>query len=256
MLYTILIFFFLLLGSAANLLAANPAEVRSLVGEWVATENAISREQIEWEEEKTLLRDLVAVAGDRVHRLEAALAETDESVSTGDRERATLLERGDELTASARRIQEFVTEIEGRLRALKPRLPEPLQEELAPLYGRLPKNPAQTSVSLGERMQTAVGFLNKIRQFNGRITVSESVGELPGRNTRGSMQTLWIGLAQAYYLVPGDAGFGTADNDGWAWHSRPELAGSIREAIALAEGAGGEPGWIDLPVQLKGGAAR
>lgn len=224
---------------------------RSTVGEWVAAEKAISGEELDWEEEKVLLNDLIAVATARIERLEAELAETTKVKSAADEKRAQLLEREGALAEKAETIRTFLAGMEVALRDLQTRLPDPLLEELARLYQRLPADPDETTLGLGERMQTVTAILGGVQQFDGKITVSETTRELPGENGKGSFRTLWLGLGQAYYLAPSDAGFGTPGVEGWEWYSRPELADRIREAIAIAEKTATEPKLIDLPVKLE-----
>lgn len=226
-------------------------DVRSIIGEWASTEKAISREAVDWEEEKVLLADLIGVAKEKVKRLESEVAESESQMTVADEKRARLLAQNEQIDLQAERIQNFLAQTEEKLRTLNARLPYPLQEELAPLYRRIPADPGETTLSLGERMQTVVSVLTEVSEFNEKITVSESIRDLPTQDGKGSFRTVWIGLGQAYYLASGDAGFGTAEADGWAWHSRPELAGRIREVIALTEGTASAPKLIELPVQLK-----
>lgn len=241
------------------LVSASPEklkEARTTIGEWVQVESAISRETLDWAEEKKLLHDLIQVQKARIARLEGNLAETESVVSAADQVRADLLEKSDANESRAKRITEFVSQAERDIRKLWPRLPEPLQAELAPLFQRLPSDAGTTSLGLGERMQTVTALLAKIRQFDGRITVSERIGIVPGSSAEASIRTLWFGLGQAYYLAPGDAGFGTPGRDGWEWHSRPEFTERIRESLALAESPSGTPKWINLPVSLPEGGTQ
>jgi hypothetical protein len=167
-----------------------------------------------------------------------------------------LLDQSERVAADIQQIEAFLVKMESGLRRLKSRLPEPLQEELAPVYQRLPKNAEESTLGLGERMQSVVSLLTKIREFDTKISLSESIRELSGSDVEVSFRTLWIGLGQAYYLAPNDAGYGMLGADGWEWHSQPEIASAIQECIALVEGRSTEPKLIDLPVVLKEGAVK
>ncbi len=250
---------FALWGASLSLACASPEaleDVRTTIGEWATAEKAISRETVQWQEDQVLLNDLLVVAGKRVAKLEAILAEHEGFVSTADAKRLELLDQSERVAEDIQQIERFLVKMEAGVRELKPRLPEPLQVELAPMYQRLPKNAAESTVALGERMQTVVSLLGKIREFDAKISISESIRELPGTGVEASFRTLWIGLGQAYYLAPNDAGYGTLGADGWEWHSRPELAEAIQECIALVEGRSTEPKLIELPVALKKGAVK
>lgn len=246
-------------GASLTLASASPEalnDVRTTIGEWATAEKAISLEAMQWQEDKVLLEDLLAVADKRVAKLEGILAEHEGFVSTADAKRLELLDQSERVAADIEQIEGFLLKMERGLRSLKPRLPEPLQAELEPIYQRLPQNPSETSVALGERMQSVVSLLGKVREFDAKISVSESIRPLPGSETEVSFRTLWIGLGQAYYLAPNDAGYGELGDDGWQWHSQPDLAAGIRECIALVEGRSTEPKLIELPVELKKGAVQ
>lgn len=230
---------------------------RSTVKEWAATEKAISREAAEWSGREVLLRDLIEVAGQRISRLQSELDKGEAGLSAADAKRAELLDREEAVAAESEQIERFLADLEARLQALRPQLPGPLDEELAPIYQRIPSDPAETTLALGDRMRTAVSLLAKIRQFDGKLTLAESLKALPGREGKTSVRTLYIGLGQAYYLAPEDAGYGSPGPEGWVWQSEPELRQAIQEVITLAEGGAMEPRFVHLPValdQAEGGA--
>jgi len=246
----------LLFSVLAGLLQAQPGALesaRATVKEWAATEKAVSREAAEWAGRETLLKDLIAVEAERIERLEKELAKSQTGLSQADEERSELLDRQDALVARAGAIGDFLAKVEAELQTLRDRLPEPLAEDLATMYRRLPKNPENTTLSLGERMRTVITLLGRVRQFDGKLTVTESIRALPSGNGEASVRTLYLGLAQAYYLAPDDAGIGRPGPEGWMWESRPEFEEAIRDAIRLAEGGAREPKFIGLPVRIENG---
>ena len=247
----------LLLAAWLPLASAAPETLRrarDLVGEWVDVETTISRETLEWERKATLMRDRIDVVRSRIERLEKQLKQAEADASEADAKRrelreeeASLLERGD-------RVRAFLADLEARLRDLKPRLPRPLREELTGLYQRMPdagKTPEEDGGgNLGERMRTSLALLTGILEFDNRVTVAETVRRGPGAERESVFRTLWLGLGQAYYVTPDDAGFGTPGAGGWEWHSRPDFGKRIREAMRLAEGSAVEPKFLSLPVRL------
>lgn len=246
----------LLLGilSFVPLAAASPEALdaaRATVKEWAAAEKAISLEVSEWEGRKELLADLIEVAAQRIGRLEAELAAGEDRLSSSERARVELLERRDALSVEAEQIRVFLQQMESRLHALQPQLPEPLLAELLPLYQRMPEDPGESPLGLGERMRTIISLLARIRKFDAVLTLTESLRTLPGSEAMVSVQTLYLGLGQAYYYGPDAAGFGTPGPDGWEWQPAPEFRAAIREAIVQVEGAATLPKFIALPVQLK-----
>ena len=253
----LLTFYFL---AASALATASPDALetaRSTVKEWAATEKAISREAADWSGRELLLRDLIEVANQRIARLEAEKEKGEARLSASDEERAELLDRKAAVAEEAAKIESFLAELEVQLQALRPQLPEPLVEELAPLFQRIPADPAADTLGLGERMRTAVSLISKIRQFDGKLTLDESLKHLPGSGEKALVRTLYLGLGQAYYLTPDDAGFGSPGLEGWIWQSEPGLRTAVREVMTLAEGGAMEPKFVDLPVVLgdtEGGA--
>lgn len=237
-----------------TLLSASPQaleEARSITRAWVDAEKTLSLEAIQWEEQKALLHDLTEVAETRLKQMENRLAETESSTSLADREREDLLKKETYLQERLQQIETFLADAEPALKDLKTRLPEPLQLELQALYQRIPDDPKDATASVGERMRTAMEILSQVRAFDARVSVTESIQVLPGRQEEVAVRTLWMGLGQAYYLAPDDAGYGTPGDTGWEWHSRPDLAERVRKGIALAEGRESTPSWIHLPISVK-----
>ena len=220
---------------------------RSAVKEWAIAEKAISREAAGWALRESLLLDLIQVETQRIDRLEAEKSESEAGMNASDEERRELLERQSRAQEMTAKIEAFLEEIEVELYALKLRLPEPLVEELAVAYQRLPGKGDRIRLSLGERMQTVIGIMVRIRQFDGRFNVSESTRELPDGG-EALVRTIYAGLGQAYYLAPNDAGYGTPETTGWVWQSAPEYEGAIRDALQILDGEAPEPKFISLPI--------
>ncbi|MEO0510297.1 MAG: DUF3450 family protein [Verrucomicrobiota bacterium] len=232
-------------------LSASPEALdnaRTVVKEWVTTEKAISREAADWVQREQLLQDLITVETQRIERLEEELTESEAGVTAADDERADLLAREDLALAKSRRIEAFLAGIESDLHKLQSQLPEPLADDLEAAYQRLPADGEDKELNIGERMRTVVSMMGRIRQFDSALHLSESIRDLPGDGSEASVRTLYIGLGQAYYLAPNDAGYGVPTESGWQWESQPELGSAILEAIQLLDGELAEPRFINLPV--------
>lgn len=225
-------------------------DARATIKEWVAVENALSREEAAWAQKEALLNDLIEVAEKRIQALDTRLEQSEGTLSAAETERAELTERQDALGRQAERVAAFLEDLERDLLALRPMLPPPLLEETEPLFQSLSQAPAPASRKLGERAQTVIGLIEKMRQFDQGVAVHETLQTLPGRDAASLTRTLYVGLGQAYYLSAGDAGYGRMSRDGWQWESRPELAEAVAEAMAAANGESSEPRLIELPVQL------
>lgn len=232
-------------------LSANPGELetaRSAVKQWVAIEQTLSLEAADWLAKEQLLKDLIEVEAQRIARLEVERSESEAGMSAADGEREALLLREQEALEMATRIEAFLVGIEGTLRALSARLPEPLLNELAAVLKRLPEAGEAMDLSIGERMRTVINLMGRIRQFDGNLHIYESIRELPD-GSEAAVRTLYIGLGQAYYLAPSDAGYGKPGIAGWEWKSAPEHADAIRAALTSLDGEVFEPKFVELPVQ-------
>ena len=224
---------------------------RTVVKEWVATEQAISREAIQWQETQRLLEDLTQVSRSEISTLQESLRAIQATASSADARRAALVEEQDRLTAERATIAEFLSAIEPALSEFKGLLPEPLSSRLEPFYQRIPTDPSSTKLGIAERMQTVVGILNTVNTFDRSITVHEEIRTL-GDGSQGEVTTVYVGLGAAYYRTRSgdDAGCGQPGSDGWQWHSQPELSAAIAEVIAAANNTTQAARFIALPVEL------
>lgn len=228
------------------------ADARAAVSQWVDVERTISREALAWAEKKILLNDLVAVAQAEIKTLKANIAEADKATGVAETRRAQLVEKRDNNAALAKTIETFLVRIEGRLRALTPRLPKPLTDKLASLIQRLPKDSEDTELGIAVRMQTVMGYIAEVQRFDTMVTLGEELRD-PGTGEPKEVRTIHFGLGAAYYVAAddSDAGFGGATEDGWNWQSQPALAPAIREAVTTAQGKQREARFLALPVATK-----
>lgn len=236
-----------------QLQASNTVEtLRNTVKEWVAVEKSTSAEAAEWAERKTLLNDLIQVTQAEIQALQTSIADLEATQSTADTVRQDLLTQSQEFDNYKATILTTLAEIEPQLTALKPRLPHPLRKQLNNFYQRLPQDASTTKLSIGERMQTILSILTALQTFNQNISIHDELHTLPdGR--QGQIQTIYIGLGNAYYRTPTgqDAGIGYATNNGWQWDSQPQLATAIETVIAIAEQSTQDARFIPLPVSLQ-----
>jgi hypothetical protein len=225
---------------------------RSTVREWIDVEKAISAEAAEWSEKQMLLQDLLKIAEAEIRTLESSISELAATRTEADEIRRKLLTEQEVLNENHTLVRIFLEAIEPELQAVKQKLPQPLVEKLSPFYQRLPEEPKQTKLGIAKRMQTVVGILTAIRQFDRTITVTDELHVLDN-GAQGEGRSVYIGLGVAYYytLSGKDAGVGYPGNQGWEWESRPSLRSEIEEVIAIAEQSVAEARFIELPISLK-----
>lgn len=225
------------------------SDVRAVVEQWVAIEKTISEEASAWKEKERLLRDLISSARSERENLNAQIAEAKQTASAADQKRAELVSQRQELEASAEAVLRFLAAMEQRLRKIKTRLPQPLQDSLAGHFKNLPADAASSRQGLAARMQGVVSILDTIQKFDSVAQVFEEVRTLADGSV-GAVQTLYLGLGAAYFLSESDedAGFGLPSDKGWSWVSKPEIAEAVKEAIAMIEQKT-EARFVPLPVQ-------
>src|SRR5690625_1059903 len=94
---------------------------RSTVSEWVEAEKAISREEVEWKEEKALLGDLISAAHSRISAFEKELEERKDVETQADEQYSELLDREEDLAEKKALIGAFLADIEKNLRQFEGR---------------------------------------------------------------------------------------------------------------------------------------
>lgn len=227
-------------------------DLRGLTLKWVALEQSISKEALAWEEKQSQLNDFIKIAQVEVEGLQEELVALEKIANASDTRRQELLEKQEHLNQYAGTIRTFLTRIETKLRTLKPRLPQPLQDNLIAAYQKMPQEGQSTSLGIAERMQTVIGILTMIQRFDDVITVTQEIKTLPDQS-KGEVTTFYVGLAAGYYVTTAgnDAGYGHPTDNGWTWKSDPSLMESITEAISIADGTSQEATFIELPVNFK-----
>ncbi|CAA6695443.1 MULTISPECIES: DUF3450 family protein [unclassified Lentimonas] len=226
---------------------------RTSVSDWVQTEQAISREALDWQADKTLLLDMITIAEKRVATLEQQVKAHETFNSLAQEERRSLIEQDAEIAEYTSAVDAFLKHAEQAIRELLPRLPDPLKDELATELKRLPDGDSTLSTSLNERTQTITAILTQIREFDEQVAIHQTIRALPNSDNEVAVRTIWVGLGQAYYIAPSDAGYGLPSANGWTWHSAPELSNAIQDSIQQIEATASTPQLIDLPIQIKGG---
>jgi hypothetical protein len=231
--------------------AASPLDSgRATLAKWVETQQIISAEKKDWQQGREMLQARIDLVRGEIAAVEEKLREqrTEGSETVGkladlDHESATLQSAGVALAG-------WATELENGLNALQPQLPEPLQTKLGPLYGRMPKDPKNTTVSLAERFQNVVGILNEVNKFNGEITMVNEVRPIADGKP-AEVRTVYVGLAQAYYLsAGGEAGFGRPTPEGWRWEPARDMAPAISEVVEILQNKA-KPAFVRLPVKVQ-----
>jgi hypothetical protein len=156
----------------------------------------------------------------------------------------------EELENSTTEADEDRAELTALKEAIVTTLPTPLVNRIKPLIRRLPDDPANTKLSLGERVQNIVGILSQADKFNTTITQTSESRELDS-GTVVEVRTLYWGLAMAYYVdAAGEyAGIGFLGKDGWEWPQIDGAGPQIKKRLDAYEGSE-EIQFVEVPARI------
>ena len=225
-------------------------ETRLKMGKWIETQQIITKERKDWQQGKEILLGRLELVKQEVDTLQEkiALAQTSAGESATERDQLVaqdrvLMDALAWLGTAADRLEVDVT------RLLKP-APTPIQEKLAQLIERMPKEGAKDRVTVAERFQNILSILNELNRANTDITVSYEIRTLDG-NRQAEVRALYVGLAVAYYVsANGEAGIGRPTADGWTWESSKEIAEPVLLALDILQGKH-TPEFVPLPARLQ-----
>ena len=230
--------------------AESPESVRALLAKWSETQQILSKEREEWKQGKEVLLSRIDLLKGEVAALEGKSAEASKGTQDVRRERQELLSQAEVLKSSAEELAKLVGEMEGRIRTLQPRLPDPLKEKIGPLYSRMPADSAHSAASPAERFQNIAGILNEINKFNGEITITSEIRTLSDGKP-AEVRVIYVGLGQAYFVgSQGQAGIGRPGAAGWEWKTDDAIAPRVQEVVEILQSKA-KPKFVALPVDLR-----
>jgi hypothetical protein len=195
------------------------------------------RARQEWQSQKQLLQDQLAIMQKQSASLTAALTEqgqANDQRSAGNGALAT------ELASLRTRLQEMSSQVQAHsveLLALQVRLPAELrrhlQAALARLEGWVQEAPAYEE--LPAALQTHLSLLTEIEQYDHGLHLAKEV-LIDHNGQRRECEVLYLGLAMAYALTANgaQAALGVPMAYGWQWQWQDEWAPAFRQAMAVA----------------------
>jgi Protein of unknown function (DUF3450) len=237
--------------------AAEPVDAESLQAQmdrWIALEQRTADEQNEWRADKEVLTASQDVLRQEQEALRVRLQANE--LASG-RFQARLEEARAELAAQEAahaKLMAGCDGLEGRVRALVPRLPDPLKDKVERLLERLRRPADEEPVSASERTQILVSVLTAIDLFNNTLTLTHHLRD-NGAGETVDVKVLYWGLAagyaieptgrQAWVLLPGAAG--------WGWHDASDHAAEIKAVVDIYEKQR-SPEMVMLPAGAEGTA--
>lgn len=249
----------LMLGTAQALLAPSQSdesppptleEARLTLSKWIETQQLIAKERNDWQQGKEILLGRLEVVKQEIATLEEKIKEAQSTVAAAEQKRTELLAEKGQVEAVRSNLTQVVGGLEGAVRKLYQRAPDPVQLRLETLRQRIPEDPATTGIQPAERFQNVLGILDGLNKANFEITVNYEVHTLAdGKPTE--VKAVYVGLGQAYYVSGrGDAGVGRPGEDGWTWEPWNEIAKDALKALEIREGKQ-TPAFVPLPVKIQ-----
>jgi hypothetical protein len=244
----------LVLGASVSTLNLNAQpnleSTRDVLDQWVQTKQITSKEKSDWRLEKSILADTQKLLSSELKRLETSLEDLKNSATAADEDRSKLTAQKEATAEASAVVEGSIQGLEIQMKRIVKTLPTPLVEKIKPLIRRLPKDSANTKLSLGERVQNIVGILSQADKFNATITQTSESRELDSGKIV-EVRTLYWGLAMAYYVDASGAyaGIGHPGEDGWEW---PQIEGAgpqIKQLLAVYEGSEGIQ-FVEVPARI------
>jgi hypothetical protein len=238
-------------------LAASAAEPR--VGDfrvkmekWVETRQIVSEEASEWQVEQETLKATRDLLRQQKEALAAEIEELEVSSTAADEERRELLLERGEYQRGSQDLKDAIRDMEERVLALAPQLPEPLQKKLEVLLVQIPNDPETAQVALGQRLMNVLGVLGQAEKWNGTATFVGETRAVDGEQ-KVQLRTLYWGLGTAVYVdARGEvAGIGRPGPDGWVFTNDTGIAAEAQRLIDIYEGNVDAIEFVSLPVEIR-----
>ena len=227
---------------------------RATLEKWVETRQLISKEKSDWAVESQSLNDSVSLLKNELSTLEENISKAEEDTTAADKEREKLLEDNATLKDATAAVGGLLTGIESRLLKVVTRLPADLRERqnIQQMVKRIPKNAANTKLSLSERLQTIVVLLTEMEKFNAALNIAVETRRIPSGDMV-QVTTIYLGLAQGYYVdaTRKYAGVLTPGPEGWVATDRDDLAPLIGDVLDLYNKQKQPPQFVSIPVEVR-----
>jgi hypothetical protein len=243
----------LALASGAVLAAAEAdlQRLEAVVTQLVAVRKAAHEAETAWAEQRPAVEGRLAVLRQQQAAAGAALAAAQQAAAEAATRRQTLEAHVAQAEAALATLVAPTRAAEVRLRALLPRLPEPLTTALAQQVKDLP--PAEIEIApetLQDRLRLVFGLLTEIDQFAAGVHLLRQTLTDPAGVVR-EMDVVYLGLGTAFAASASapSAAIGRPGPTGWTWRWEDGLGAAVREAVASYRKER-PAGFIVLPLEL------
>ena len=113
------------------------ASSRTVLEQWVETERLLSKEKRDWVLGRESLNERIGLVEREISSFQERIEEAKGSIAEADKKREELMAENERLKEATSSLVDTIAGLEGRVRALLPRLPEPIQDKVKLLSQRL-----------------------------------------------------------------------------------------------------------------------
>lgn len=235
-----------LLGLANGAAALDTGQAERLVEKWLATERQATVLQSDWQAQKPLLEQRIALLKAEREQLRAALK--NHQLDEVEARRAELLQQQTAMEAEQAALRPQLKTLSAQLQGLTQLLPPPLLNA----WNKEAAVADEQDISL--QLQALLARLSRLAEFDQRINIHEMTLTEPAGKTV-LVKQLYLGVGGAWFTSQDGsyAGTGRATPEGWRWHFDEALdSATVKRAIAIHQKQRA-PEFVALPLRLYSG---
>lgn len=223
-------------------------QAESQVERWMEVEKNIQSTRTDWKEEQESLKLSINLLKTESERLKNKTGELSNQLEDRKQAQGKVSEELERLTAVEEHLRAQLVPIVQRLVKLEPAFPQPLKQKLR--KSRAAFSDPSTIKDASKILDALVTALTEIEQFNDSITVSAELMDIGGKQVQ--VDTVYLGLAQAYYIDRAEtrAGVGIPSSTGWDWEERNDLASAVSRVIRISKNEQAAQ-FVPLPVSIQ-----
>lgn len=226
--------------------AQEVAKFDKLVEQWLSVERQSSALESQWQNQKPLLEQRVALLTLQKQKLQAMLSAKNGDTGEVEQKRLALVEEQAELESQQTIITKGTQILTHLLVGMQAMIPPPVSETWQQENPNIATNP-----DTSRQLQVLVTQLTKLAEFDQRI----SVVQRQIQNEQGQtvvVKQLYVGASNAWFVSSDGSysGTGVAKESGWYWQfNESEDSNEITKAIAIFEKQA-EADFVSLPFTL------
>jgi len=205
-----------------------------LVGRWMTLRTTLAEEKREWKERREQWEEEIALLSKEAETLKREKDEGNTFSSSFETKRAEALARTERIGTELRKLRAVLDRAESDLRRWRGRIPPGLMPSLTAGFGAIPTTQKDAEkLPLTTRAQTVAALYTQIETLQNQFHATRET--LDAEGTRRQVDVLYVGLARAFAVSPGNdwAAVGVPADTGWIWTPSTKDAIAVRRTIGV-----------------------